>query len=270
MGNKDKVKKASTSGPSSSTNVKAAAPVSAAAVTKAPKMGSVASTTAKQNATTSEIDDIFAGKKSLPAKSVPEASTSTSNTPESKSSKKKKRKLQDVEESVTSATNTSDVSKIDSTAVAGNDTKGKGKSITQDGTTASNASAVTVVEASSIPGLVTSDPSKKRRKSDKSEDTSAKSKSTAVATATTASAKEDDELFRDSRGTSNSESFYLTFTFIVHTHVLPNNQLMYTPLILLYLGRKTDDGLPIYDIKELNIGLGGDTELCPFDCQCCF
>ncbi|GAA5993474.1 hypothetical protein JCM11641_002669 [Rhodosporidiobolus odoratus] len=34
--------------------------------------------------------------------------------------------------------------------------------------------------------------------------------------------------------------------------------------------RKTDDGLPIYDTAELRIGLGGDTELCPFDCDCCF
>ncbi|GAA6028584.1 hypothetical protein JCM8097_007294 [Rhodosporidiobolus ruineniae] len=34
--------------------------------------------------------------------------------------------------------------------------------------------------------------------------------------------------------------------------------------------RKTDDGLPIFSESELKIGLGGDTELCPFDCQCCF
>ncbi|KAH9821663.1 hypothetical protein DFH28DRAFT_527791 [Melampsora americana] len=33
---------------------------------------------------------------------------------------------------------------------------------------------------------------------------------------------------------------------------------------------KTDDGLPIYSVEELNIGLGGDTEACPFDCDCCF
>ncbi|GAA5832930.1 hypothetical protein JCM5353_003307 [Sporobolomyces roseus] len=34
--------------------------------------------------------------------------------------------------------------------------------------------------------------------------------------------------------------------------------------------KKTEDGLPIYDTSELKIGLGGDTELCPFDCECCF
>ena len=34
--------------------------------------------------------------------------------------------------------------------------------------------------------------------------------------------------------------------------------------------RKTDDGLPIYSEKELNIGQGGDTAECPFDCWCCY
>jgi len=47
-----------------------------------------------------------------------------------------------------------------------------------------------------------------------------------------------DEAFRDSRGTSGR--------------------------------RTTEDGLNIYDINELNIGKGGDTPLCPFDCECCF
>ncbi|KAI8970348.1 hypothetical protein BDF20DRAFT_890739 [Mycotypha africana] len=34
--------------------------------------------------------------------------------------------------------------------------------------------------------------------------------------------------------------------------------------------RTTEDGYPLYDVKDLNIGLGGDTPECPFDCQCCF
>ncbi|KAG2178900.1 hypothetical protein INT43_001747, partial [Umbelopsis isabellina] len=33
--------------------------------------------------------------------------------------------------------------------------------------------------------------------------------------------------------------------------------------------RMTDDGYPLYDVKDLNIGLGGDTPECPFDCTCC-
>lgn len=32
----------------------------------------------------------------------------------------------------------------------------------------------------------------------------------------------------------------------------------------------TPDGLPIYTMEELNIGKGGNTDLCPFDCNCCF
>lgn len=32
----------------------------------------------------------------------------------------------------------------------------------------------------------------------------------------------------------------------------------------------TDEGWKIYTPEELFIGNGGDTDLCPFDCQCCF
>ncbi|ORX62465.1 hypothetical protein DM01DRAFT_1331884 [Hesseltinella vesiculosa] len=34
--------------------------------------------------------------------------------------------------------------------------------------------------------------------------------------------------------------------------------------------RLTDDGYPLYDVKDLRIGEGEDTPDCPFDCQCCF
>lgn len=32
----------------------------------------------------------------------------------------------------------------------------------------------------------------------------------------------------------------------------------------------TEDGYPIYTPVELKIGMGGGTDLCPFDCNCCF
>ncbi|KAI9292877.1 DUF1764-domain-containing protein [Neoconidiobolus thromboides FSU 785] len=33
----------------------------------------------------------------------------------------------------------------------------------------------------------------------------------------------------------------------------------------------TEEGYPIFDLKELKIGEGeGDTPLCPFDCKCCY
>ncbi|KAJ1982635.1 hypothetical protein H4R34_001632 [Dimargaris verticillata] len=34
--------------------------------------------------------------------------------------------------------------------------------------------------------------------------------------------------------------------------------------------RFTEDGFPLYTVEDLQIGLGGDTPDCPFDCQCCF
>lgn len=33
---------------------------------------------------------------------------------------------------------------------------------------------------------------------------------------------------------------------------------------------RTEEGWRIYTPEELNIGKGGDTDLCPFDCNCCF
>ena len=36
-------------------------------------------------------------------------------------------------------------------------------------------------------------------------------------------------------------------------------------------GRKmTGDGYKVYSLDELGVGKGGDTDLCPFDCECCF
>ncbi|KAG9320078.1 hypothetical protein KVV02_003323 [Mortierella alpina] len=34
--------------------------------------------------------------------------------------------------------------------------------------------------------------------------------------------------------------------------------------------RRTDDGLRLFDIHDLNIGKGGDTDKCPFECECCY
>ncbi|MFN9898440.1 MAG: DUF1764 domain-containing protein [bacterium] len=35
--------------------------------------------------------------------------------------------------------------------------------------------------------------------------------------------------------------------------------------------RVTEDGYKIYTMEELGLtDKGGDTELCPFDCDCCF
>jgi hypothetical protein len=34
--------------------------------------------------------------------------------------------------------------------------------------------------------------------------------------------------------------------------------------------KRTEEGFVIYHEDELKINEGGDTDLCPFDCQCCF
>ncbi|SCZ87625.1 BZ3500_MvSof-1268-A1-R1_Chr2-2g05091 [Microbotryum saponariae] len=92
---------------------------------------------------------------------------------------------------------------------------------------------------------------------------------------------EEELKFRDSRGdTSQSFSFALF------------GKDMLGELLFGRAGKRTEEGYPIYDTKELKIGLGGgkhcfiilpyDSELdirfwscsgtpdCPFDCQCCF
>ena len=33
---------------------------------------------------------------------------------------------------------------------------------------------------------------------------------------------------------------------------------------------RVDQGMKIYSEAQLNIGKGGDTAKCPFDCECCF
>ena len=40
-------------------------------------------------------------------------------------------------------------------------------------------------------------------------------------------------------------------------------------VLLIVTGKRTEDGLALYKEDELRIGQGGDTELCPFDCDCC-
>ncbi|KAI5189929.1 hypothetical protein NECID01_0724 [Nematocida sp. AWRm77] len=36
------------------------------------------------------------------------------------------------------------------------------------------------------------------------------------------------------------------------------------------LSKHTEEGFRIYSTEDLNIGKGGQTEECPFDCTCCF
>lgn len=36
------------------------------------------------------------------------------------------------------------------------------------------------------------------------------------------------------------------------------------------VGRFMDDGTPIYSIEDIVSKTGGNTDECPFDCQCCY
>lgn len=61
---------------------------------------------------------------------------------------------------------------------------------------------------------------------------------------------EDDAFWGDSRGKNSSARF-----LIYSARWLTEN-------------RYTEEGYKIYTKEELKIGLGGDTDLCPFDCDC--
>lgn len=54
------------------------------------------------------------------------------------------------------------------------------------------------------------------------------------------------------------------------TSKIKKSQLEEDELFNLKKSRKTEDGFKIYTKEELKIGLGGDTEDCPFDCTCCY
>lgn len=79
--------------------------------------------------------------------------------------------------------------------------------------------------------------------------------------------EEDDDGFADSRGTRSSRGKLLSsFT----SHPLDNKNPIFKYPLLHSHQAKTEDGLLIYSATEMNIGKGGDTEDCPFDCWCCF
>lgn len=40
--------------------------------------------------------------------------------------------------------------------------------------------------------------------------------------------------------------------------------------LCMFCCRNDEEGLPIYTTEELKVGAGGDTDNCPFDCECCF
>lgn len=213
MGKKNKAK---STGSSTATNGQPVASTSSSTPSAAAtvKTSNVANNAGKANTTAiaSEIDDIFAGKKATSSiKPLDDASLSNATPSSSSSKKKKKRKLTDVENEdpanlAATSSSTSTIATKASSKDAVEDVKGKGKAVKEVSNT---KPTVTVVDASSMPGIASnSDASKKRRKADKTSEVGSNNPTASTATvnkATSAAAKEDDELFRDSRGISSRE-----------------------------------------------------------------
>lgn len=189
-----------------------------------------------------EIDDIFAGKKRKLATNDDSTATATGTAGETGPKPVKKAKKD----------------KIAGTEVKG-ESEGKGKKSVK-----AKAEPETVVDPSQAllaSAAAATKPAKKKVKVGK------KGGKTEGGEKQGAEGDEDEEelRFRDSRG-SSSELLIRFFFLLGLRHGLCSDL-----GLVRYRGkgRRTDDGLPIYDSKELNIGQGGDTPDCPFDCECC-
>lgn len=88
-----------------------------------------------------------------------------------------------------------------------------------------------------------------------------------------------DDLFKDFSKKSKEESTKVTVpksnkstksTREVKEQPPPQKDNFFDSRGLNSSGRKYFEGLPVYSLEELNIGKGGGTPDCPFDCTCCF
>lgn len=180
-------------------------------------------------ATAADIDDIFA--KSKVSKSKPESAVE----PEKKKSKGKSK-----------AVSTEEPAGVPINTEGGEKKKKKKKTVTafvpdEDGQE-SSSKVETVVDPSTIPVVIPEPPVTTKTKKDKGTKRDRKE-------------DEDDEIFRDSRGTGPSES-------ALHDSYCFSD--------LQFEGRKTEEGFLIYKEAELQIDPeAGGTPLCPFDCDCC-
>lgn len=193
------------------------------------KISAAATSKPAKPAQATDIDDIFAKPKV--SKGKPESVVE----PEKKKSKGKSKAVF-TEESAAAPIN----------AEGGEKKKKKKKTVTafipdEDGQE-SSSKVETVVDPSTIPVVIPEPPVTTKTKKDKGTKRDRKE-------------DEDDEIFRDSRGTGPSES-------ALHDS--------YRFSDLQFEGRKTEEGFLIYKEVELKIDPeAGGTPLCPFDCDCC-
>ncbi|KAK9840437.1 hypothetical protein WJX74_009945 [Apatococcus lobatus] len=115
-------------------------------------------------------------------------------------------------------------------------------------------------------------------KEQKTEDTSA-TVSTGTKVPQKSARKEIDDLFKRAstkkRGAAAEQDLKTTPAKVQRTKAVPKplgskEDLFATGTATTKLRRQDDEGLPIYSPEELNLGRGGETGDCPFDCSCCF
>ncbi|KAI5118109.1 hypothetical protein M0805_003463 [Coniferiporia weirii] len=186
----------------------------------------------------SEIDDIFSGKVSKLAvsKGKEKASTEVASAPSSKKSKKRKQRDVDAvaDEPIASSSEPLKAKKAKKKSAAHADAG--------DGEEKVNAKPIRVVEtvrdlSAGVATLASSAAS--RGKFKKSGTSDAKNLPSSAKAKSRKDEDPEEEHFKDSRGSGPR--------------------------------KRTDDGFLVYKEDELGIkDEGGDTPLCPFDCNCCF
>ncbi|KAI9595267.1 hypothetical protein BDF19DRAFT_82501 [Syncephalis fuscata] len=188
------------------------------------------------------IDDIFAGRVTAP---TPTTNTDTvvEKVKTSKAIKKQRISAQ-TSDSHNTDTNNSVNSATDKTTNKKQRKSKKTKLVQSAQETTISTTATTINSAKSTKStaqetvVVFDEPTgEKSRQEEKLRKRKRVNAGTGITTTTTATSTMDDA-FADTRGSQSS--------------------------------RYTEDGLPIYDAKLLRIGEGGDTDQCPFDCECCF
>ncbi|KAI8050296.1 hypothetical protein BDF22DRAFT_696484, partial [Syncephalis plumigaleata] len=190
------------------------------------------------NSNSTTIDDIFAGKITSVVSTSDNATKQVTDTP----AINKKRKLGKNQSSHSDNASNHDHDSVESSEVGKKQKKRKKAKKTEEEATATTSTTTSTVESSvQETVIVFNEPTgEKSRQEERKRKRNQLNKTGNVKNTGEQSSKSaiDDDTFADTRGSQSS--------------------------------RYTEDGLPIYDAKILRIGEGGDTDQCPFDCECCF
>lgn len=171
---------------------------------------------ANAKATASEIDDIFASKKGKSVETASTASTSAATiNPAEKAKTKRKRQGKPSTPTETDKIG-EDTSSSRAIQTGGKESSGSSQKTAKTATVTSSKAPVTVVDTSTLPGLALDDGTKsaKKRRRQPTSTTNGKgatgsADSGKISKEQAAKAAEEDEAFKDSRGTFNRESYCL-------------------------------------------------------------